>query len=277
MKTNHCINCGRKIGNKSKRCIFCAPKFANYPSRKGKNNSQFKDGRYLRKYCCLDCGNEITIGGGVYGSGLCSSCSAKERLKDPRNHPMFGNPRKDLQIKFSGKGNPRFGHKVSKNTRIKMSKKRKGKNNPMYGKHHTEKTKQKMRNAIIIRFKKGKYNIKPNKPEKALNALLNKLLPKEYKYVGNFKFWIESFNPDFININGQKKIIEMYGDYWHNRKDAKKRDKRRLIAYKQYGYKTLIIWEHELKDLEKVKSLIIDFTKNRGNVWNRIRKNKQRN
>ena len=53
----------------------------------------------------------------------------------------------------------------------------------------------------------------------------------------------------------------MYGNFWHNRPDAIKRDKRRLIAYKKYGYKTLIIWEHELKDLNKVKEKVLEFNK----------------
>ena len=56
-----------------------------------------------------------------------------------------------------------------------------------------------------------------------------------------------------------KKIIELYGDYWHNTKDGIKRNKRRLRVYKKYGYKTLIIWEHELKDLSKLICKIEEF------------------
>ena len=57
----------------------------------------------------------------------------------------------------------------------------------------------------------------------------------------------------------QKKIIEMYGDYWHNRPDWGKRDERRLKTYKKLGYQTLIIWEHELKDLEKLRTKVMRF------------------
>ncbi|KKL48467.1 hypothetical protein LCGC14_2325240, partial [marine sediment metagenome] len=32
-------------------------------------------------------------------------------------------------------------------------------------------------------------------------------------------------------------------------------------TYKRYGYKTLIIWEHELKNLDKVKTNILKFNK----------------
>jgi len=99
----------------------------------------------------------------------------------------------------------------------------------------------------------------PNRPERLLKKILNQILPKEYKYVGNGKIIIDRFNPDFINVNGQKKIIELYGDYWHNRRDVIKRDKYRLISYAEYGYKTLIIWEHELKDLEIMIAKIMEF------------------
>ena len=114
------------------------------------------------------------------------------------------------------------------------------------------------RDKIVKAQRKGRQ-LTPNKPEKLLNKLLNSLLSKEYKFVGDGKVILGGFCPDFINCNGQKKIIEMYGDYWHNKPDYKKRDKRRLIAYKKYGYKTLIVWEHELKDLEKVSNKILKF------------------
>ena len=130
-----------------------------------------------------------------------------------------------------------------------------------YGKRHTEESKEIIRNKLVIRMKEGKYNLSPNKPEKVLNKLLKRILLKEYKFVGDGKFWIDGFNPDFININGQKKIIELYGDYWHNREDSKKRDKKRIKVYKKYGYGTLIIWEHELKDIDKTKQKILEFNR----------------
>ena len=101
--------------------------------------------------------------------------------------------------------------------------------------------------------------IKPNKPEKLLNNLLNQVLLNEYHFVGNGQVILHGFNPDFINCNGQKKIIELYGDYWHNKPSNIERDKRRLVSYKKLGYQTLIVWQHELKDLEKITSKIMEF------------------
>ena len=61
--------------------------------------------------------------------------------------------------------------------------------------------------------------------------------------------------PDFVNIDGKKEIIEVFGDYWH---DSTKRDLSwhatelgRIMAYQAIGYKCLIIWEHELKELSE--------------------------
>ncbi len=99
----------------------------------------------------------------------------------------------------------------------------------------------------------------PNRKEQQLNKLLKCLFGSEYKFVGNGKVIINGFNPDFINVNGQKKIIEFYGDYWHNLPNYKIRDKRRLKIYKRYGYKTLIIWERELKNIDLLTNKIKNF------------------
>jgi len=80
------------------------------------------------------------------------------------------------------------------------------------------------------------------------------------KFVGDGKVILSGFCPDFIN-KIQKKIIELYGDYWHTKSQyVINKDKRRLIEYKKRGYKTLIIWEHELKDLDKITNKLIKFT-----------------
>lgn len=101
--------------------------------------------------------------------------------------------------------------------------------------------------------------IKPNKPELQLQSLLNNLYPNDWQYVGDGKVILEGFCPDFINVNGKKQIIELNGDYWHNRQGAAEKDKRKVKAYKQLGYKTLTVWEHELKNVNKLKNKIERF------------------
>ena len=209
-----------------------------------------------KQYFCINCKKEISKYSGFYGQGRCKSCASKKRFKNPKNHPSFGKKRPDAKERML-KNNPtklwKVKQKLSKYAQLRI-----GELNPMFGKsnkwgHHTIETIRKI-------FSNRKLT-NPNKIELFLYKLLNRLLPNQYKYVGNFKFWIENFNPDFVNVNGQKKIIELYGDYWHKKLEVIKRDKRRLITYKQYGYRTLIIWEHELKDLNKLRSRILIFNK----------------
>jgi hypothetical protein len=103
------------------------------------------------------------------------------------------------------------------------------------------------------------WQIKPNKPETFILNILNELYPNEWKYTGDFSFTINGKCPDFVNCNGQKKIIELFGDYWHDGDDPQDR----INIFKPFGYDTLVIWEHELKDIDSVKSLIKKFSEKR--------------
>jgi very-short-patch-repair endonuclease len=102
---------------------------------------------------------------------------------------------------------------------------------------------------------------KPNKPEKKVIEIIEKhKLP--FNYVGNGQVWFKGydtlFNPDFLS-KIPKYIIEVFGDYWHNLIFYKKRDKKRLLTYSKYGYKTLVIWEHELENPQRVTEKIVEF------------------
>ena len=102
-------------------------------------------------------------------------------------------------------------------------------------------------NNDYARLRLEKIGIKPNKKELQLNKILQELYPNEWKYVGDGYTFIAGKNPDFMNVNGQKKLIELFGDYWH--KIRKKDDSQeRINHFKKYGFDTLIIWESELKE-----------------------------
>lgn len=162
----------------------------------------------------------------------------------------------------------------------------KGLTKGMLGKHHSEKSNKKnristlnrnykhssevkeiIRNTSRERWQNKDYKdrtlksmleacqLKPNKAETKLGIILNNILPNEYKYVGNGQFIIGGKCPDFLNINGKKKLIELYGDYWH--KDDNPQN--RIDCFKQYGFETLIIWEKDLQYTEKLKVLLLDF------------------
>jgi len=98
-------------------------------------------------------------------------------------------------------------------------------------------------------------SIRPNKPETVILNILTDLYPNEWKYTGDFSFMINGKNPDFTNINGQKKLIELFGDYWHKGENPQDR----INIFKKFGYDTLVIWESELKNIEKVKRKIQKF------------------
>lgn len=95
----------------------------------------------------------------------------------------------------------------------------------------------------------------PNKPERAVLNILNDLFPNEWKYVGDGQVVINGKCPDFINVNGQKKIIELFGDYWHKGQNPKDRK----AVFSPFGYKTLVIWERELKTKGKLIKRIQQF------------------
>ena len=105
----------------------------------------------------------------------------------------------------------------------------------------------------------------PNKLEKFLCKLLQKILPDQWEYVGSGDFIVEGTNknPDFIHVN-QKKIIEFNGDYWHGKemtgRTKEEEEQQRIDLFAEEGYQTLIIWEHELVDLVGLTKKVTDFT-----------------
>jgi len=105
--------------------------------------------------------------------------------------------------------------------------------------------------------------LKPNGQEKELNKILQKLHPKEYKFVGDFAFWIDGKNPDFVSVGGQKKLIELFGTYWHSQeitgRTRVEEERRRKKHFAKFGWKTLIVWEQELKDVEALEKKIVGF------------------
>ncbi len=150
-------------------------------------------------------------------------------------------------------------------TKIENNSIPKGKNHPWYGKniYNYEPCRiasERMKAGGALKARKAN-NFRPNKVESILiNLIIKNNL--QFNYVGDGKFWLKgekhSFNPDFLSEN-PKYIIEVFGNYWHNLSHIKIRDKERLKTYEKHGYKTLIIWEKELKNLDNVKEKINNF------------------
>jgi hypothetical protein len=98
-------------------------------------------------------------------------------------------------------------------------------------------------------IKASHHNSTMNKAEDKINNFLQAEFPNEWKYVGSGEVWIGAKNPDFININGQKKIIEFWGEYWH--RNHSKQD--RIDYFKEYGYETLIVSDKDLNYADTIK------------------------
>jgi len=99
---------------------------------------------------------------------------------------------------------------------------------------------------------------KPNKAEFKLNEILQQNFPNEWKYVGNGEFILGGKNPDFLNCNGKKQVIELFGNWFHSKEFAERHNRKyespeqRTEHYKKYGFNCLIIWESELKNEENI-------------------------
>lgn len=223
----------------------------------------------MKKYHCKEknCKNEISEWNFKYGLGFCRSCAHLGN----RNHFFGSNQSKDKNGKWKG-GWKHFcidcGAKIDFNAircrhHARIEQYKDETKHPFHGKHHSKSSLKKISIAIkkiwkkegnrdrLIKAQRKGMKVYPNKPEIIVKKLLSKL-SKDYKYVGNGSFIIDGFNPDFVNTNGKKKIIELFGTYWHKRPEVIKRDIRRIKSYKKLGYKTLIIWEHEIKNINKL-------------------------
>lgn len=100
---------------------------------------------------------------------------------------------------------------------------------------------------------------KPTGPERHLTEIIEKEgLP--FKYVGNGEFILGGKCPDFLNTNGKKQLIELFGEYWHDIFDIGERTN----YFKQFGFNTLIIWESELQDETRLVRRLRRFTKGGG-------------
>ena len=106
---------------------------------------------------------------------------------------------------------------------------------------------------------------KPSNPEKRLIQIMASYgLP--YRYTGNGAVWFDGYNPDFINTDGAKGIIEFFGDYWHTggAKTIKAWEGDRAYHFAKYGFRLLVIWQNELNDEKGVVKKIKRFTKELG-------------
>lgn len=144
------------------------------------------------------------------------------------------------------------GHWVGDPEKKKTANKKRQKS--MLGKN-SRRTKELWQDPEFVKKQMKARHVSPNKAEIFLSGFFQSLFPNEYKFVGDGQFILAGKCPDFININGQKKIIELFGEHVHKPEE----EQQRIDLFEQYGYQTLIIWYSELQNLDLVKQKILEF------------------
>lgn len=107
------------------------------------------------------------------------------------------------------------------------------------------------RDRIIRAALKGSQ-VRPTAPESKVRSILDARFPGEWKYVGDGDVVIGGKNPDFINVNGQKSVVEVFGDWWHGEERTgvpnEKAVSARIAHFAKHGFRCAVVWESEAQE-----------------------------
>jgi len=250
--------CGKEVSNRWNYRLNKLTEYVIGHNNKGKpstSKTKFKKGEEHRHY-----GKTYEE---LYGKEKAEEIIRK-KVKTRKKNGWYKNPE---AVSSRMKNNKIWDNPNSKRTQFKkgVSPHNKGKRKENYeplrkfSKSRKELWKNKEFREKTLKSVFEGLHLKPNNPEKVIINLIqqNNL---NFIYVGDGKKLIDGFCPDFVHKE-RKLIIEHFGDYWHNRDDWKERDGRRINCFGNRGYKTLIIWEHELKNPNQVVNKIKGFVR----------------
>lgn len=137
--------------------------------------------------------------------------------------------------------NPDYRIKVSKATKRQMADLRQRE-------HLSQLAKERVKDPEYMR--KILCSRRPTDIEQIIMDVIEKYnLP--YKYTGNGTFKVGEKYPDFVNVNGEKIAIDVFGERWHNPEEIPERK----AIFAEYGWKLIIIWGHEIKELSEAELL----------------------
>lgn len=212
--------------------------------------------------CECGCGQEVKTGNRFIRWHHSSFSGAK--------NPMFGRHHSEEARRKNRASH--LGKRFSEETKKQLSEMRLGKpksevmrrnlSNARLGIPRPKESNQKQSDTMKRNWQDPEYvrrqwnarNIIPNKAEGKLQRLFDSLnLP--YKFVGDGQLIIGGKCPDFVNVNGQKKLIELFGDYWHKPEE----EQDRIEQFRGLGFSTLIVWGSELSDVETLTQKILLF------------------
>ena len=130
-----------------------------------------------------------------------------------------------------------------------------GKANGMFGRKMSEQEKEDRYDEIWynlliegIQNSKRNYSLKKTNIEIEVEKFLILHDPGHWQFTGHRTFWVKFHakrkkNPDFTSFK-QKKIIEVFGSYWHQDPSEESYIVR---EYAKCGWECLVIWDHDLK------------------------------
>ena len=82
----------------------------------------------------------------------------------------------------------------------------------------------------------------PNRLELAVQTYLDHQFPGQWCY-NHGEFVIAGRVPDFVNVNGSKAVLEIFGDHWHQGQDPREH----AAKFERVGYRCTVIWESEFR------------------------------
>lgn len=227
--------CSRECAWKSRRrqiqrkCKLCDKTFYTYPYKLKAGRGKFcsltcykrwKENRVERK--CEQCGRGFKVRASEIKRGVGRFCSRKcyEKWK-------IGN----RIVKHCERCDKAFFVRPSGNKRKYCSQSCARKSRKGFPTHHT-------------------------KPELIFEGICKKH-NLHFKYTGDGSLWIgkkgkTQLNPDFIQADGEKIIVEVLGDYWHSPLLNRKIPEHGTLTYRKKHYKRfkwdpIFIWESDLK------------------------------
>jgi len=198
----------------------------------------------------------------------------KERFAgSPQNHPWFGRHHTEEEKTKTAKvisgiikdmwQDPEYRAKCLEGTRKRG-------HDPLARLRSSKTHKELWQDPEFVKKMMLAFHKKPTKPELQLEAILKKHFPQyEYNGDGRLGITLGGLTPDFPNVNGKKDLIELFGDYYHSPKVLRDRwqgsELGKIMIYNSVGWKCLVIWEHELKELteEEIVEKISNFSKRR--------------
>lgn len=212
-----------------RKCITCQLEFKTYRNYPAKFCSRFcadKETIKQQVYCAY-CKKEFYVypyllrnKKGIFCSQVCQyKWQSDNWIKE--NHPNWKG------------GKPKC---LDCNKQLGSYRAKRCKNCQMKNRWNKKETREKMINDIL----KGLLKRPTSYEKKAIEIIEKYKFP--YKYVGDGSFLIGFKNPDFVNTNGEKKLVEIGNEFHHKDNYIEKRTQH----FAEYGWETHILLDDNL-------------------------------